>query len=102
LKFDENYNSTVPVAVQGDTDKPFLLVSFPGPQPNLHAVGNGYTDNLSTSQISCMIHKKQIKINSGGVTSSYSVKKLADDLFGGERFKVDDDDDEYFKDYKID
>jgi len=90
LGFDENYNSTVPIAVQGDTDKPFIMVSFPGPQPNLHAVGNDYR-NLSTSQISCMIHKKQIKIKSGAVTSSsYSAKKLAKDLFGGERFNSSD------------
>jgi len=34
-----------------------------------------------------MTNKKQIKINSGGVTSSSnSVKELAKDLLGGERF----------------
>jgi len=55
IGFDENYNSTVPIAVQGDTDKPFILVSFPGPEPNLHAVA--MNENLNVTQIGCMFNK---------------------------------------------
>jgi len=88
LGFDEKY-STVPIAVQGDTDKPFLLVSFPGPQPNLHAVGND-DRNLSITQISCMIHRKNIENINGEVAPSYSAKDFADSLFGGENFERSD------------
>jgi len=59
LGFDSNLDLTVPVAVQGDTDKPFLLVSFPGPEPNLHAVG--IDQNVTITQIDCIISPVQLE-----------------------------------------
>jgi len=48
--------SAVPIAVQGDTGKPFFLASLPGPEPNLHALGNDA--NLTVAQFGCMVHRK--------------------------------------------
>jgi len=44
--------------VQEDTLKPFLLVSFPGPQPNLHAINP--EDNITISNLICMYNQQQI------------------------------------------
>jgi len=56
---ESHFNQSVPVAVQGDTNKPFVLVSFPSPEPNLHAVG--LNENVTVTQVGCMMHILKIR-----------------------------------------
>jgi len=44
--------TAVPIPVHGDTRQPFLLVSFPQPEPNLRAVGLG--EDLKIANIVCL------------------------------------------------
>jgi len=56
--FEYGYDPVVPIAVTGNTSQPFLLVSFPKPEPNLHALA--LDEDIQVEKFFCMFQNRTI------------------------------------------